>query len=243
MTDTIQGSAEWLAARCGRVTASRVYDVIARTKGNGFTAARAVYMAELLAERLTALAVDHYVSREMQWGSDREAEARIAYEFRCDTPVTTCGFFTHPTISAAGASPDGLAGDDGLVEFKCPRTVTHVETLLGAPIDERYISQIQWTMACTGRAWCDFVSYDPRLPDEMRLFRKRIPRDDAMIAEMEADVASFLIELDAKIRALRKLCAPPPEPAREFCDPIGIPNDELLIMDRRNRLAEILSAG
>jgi hypothetical protein len=205
MSDVIQGSAAWLAQRIGKITASRVHDVIARTKGNGFTAARAVYMAELIAERLTALATEHYVNGAMQWGLDHETEARTAYEFCCDTPVAPAGFFVHPAIIDSGASPDGLIGDDGLVEFKCPRTVTHVETLLGAPIAPEYVAQIQWQLACTARDWCDFVSYDPRLPEEMRLHVRRVSRDNAKIAAMELDVAAFLVELESKIAALQAI--------------------------------------
>lgn len=204
MTDIVQGSAGWLAVRVGKVTASRIYDVIARTKGNSFTAARAVYMAELIAERLSGLATEHYVNAAMQWGTDHEAEARIAYEFHCDTPVAPAGFYVHPTISDSGASPDGLIGDDGLVEFKCPKTVTHIETLLGAPIDARYMAQMQWQMACTARDWCDFVSYDPRLPEEMRFYLSRMQRNNEMIADMECNVRAFLAELDDKVVALRK---------------------------------------
>ena len=206
MTDAeavLQYSAEWFRSRCGRVTASRVADVVAKTK-TGWSAARANYMAELIAERLTGEASEHYVSGPMRWGLDMEPEARAAYEFYRDVAVRPVGFVRHPTITESGASPDGLVGDDGLTEFKCPTTKTHIDTLLGAPIADGYLVQMQWQMACTGRQWTDFNSYDPRLPEEMRLFVKRVQRDDERIAELEEMVSDFLVELDAKVAALRE---------------------------------------
>ena len=199
--DIEQGSDAWVAARLGRVTASRVADVIARTK-SGPSASRANYMAELVAERLTGARGETFTNAAMQWGTDNEAEARMAYEFRTDATVEQVGFILHPTIDMAGASPDGLVLTDGLVEIKCPNTATHIETLLTGSIPGKYVTQIEWQMACTGRAWCDFASFDPRLPEEMRLFVKRFARDDARIAEMEEQVREFLFELDTTVRRL-----------------------------------------
>lgn len=196
-----QGSAEWIEARLGRVTASRVADVIARTK-TGPSASRANYLAELVAERLTGARGETFSSAAMQWGTDNEAEARLAYEFRTDASVEQVGFIPHPSIEMSGASPDGLVGADGLVEIKCPNTATHIETLLTGSIPGKYETQMLWQMACTGRAWCDFASFDPRLPEEMRLFVKRFARDDARIAEMEEAVREFLFELDTTVRRL-----------------------------------------
>ena len=201
MDAMIQGSEEWHTARLGRVTASRVADVIARTK-SGPSASRANYMAELVAERLTGARGETFTNAAMQWGTDNEAEARMAYEFRTDATVEQVGFILHPTIDMAGASPDGLVLTDGLVEIKCPNTATHIETLLTGSIPGKYVTQIEWQMACTGRAWCDFASFDPRLPEEMRLFVKRFARDDARIAEMEEQVREFLFELDTTVRRL-----------------------------------------
>lgn len=199
----IQGSQEWHAARLGKVTASRVADVIAKTK-TGWGASRANYMAELLAERLTGVAAEQYTNAAMKWGTDTEAEARAAYSFMRDAEVVEVGFIDHPEIPMTGASPDGLIGTDGLVELKCPNTATHVDTLLGSTIPAKYVTQMQWQMACTGRAWCDWVSYDPRLPGSMQLFVQRVARDDAMIAGLESDVTAFLSELGQKVAALNE---------------------------------------
>ena len=201
MDAMIQGSEEWHTARLGRVTASRVADVIARTK-SGPSASRANYMAELVAERLTGARGETFTNAAMQWGTDNEAEARMAYEFRTDATVEQVGFILHPTIDMAGASPDGLVLTDGLVEIKCPNTATHIETLLTGSIPGKYETQMLWQMACTGRAWCDFASFDPRLPEEMRLFVKRFDRDDKRISEMEEQVREFLFELDTTVRRL-----------------------------------------
>jgi putative phage-type endonuclease len=203
MSDMQQGSPEWIAARLGRVTASRVADVIAKTK-TGWGASRANYMAELIAERLTGAPGDQYVNAAMKWGIETEAEARAAYSFMRDAEVIEAGFIEHPKIPMTGASPDGLIGDDGLVELKCPNTATHIDTLLGDAIPAKYVAQMQWQMACCGRAWCDWVSYDPRLPGSMRLFVQRVQRDDAMIAELEKLIPAFLAEIEQKVRALKE---------------------------------------
>jgi putative phage-type endonuclease len=202
MDQIIQGSPEWFAARIGKVTASRVADVIAKTK-TGPSASRANYMAELIAERLTGTTGERFQNAAMQWGNDQEDAARQSYAFAHDQDVETVGFVPHPTIAMTGASPDGLVGIDGLVEIKCPNTATHIETLIGGTIPGKYQTQMLWQMACTGRAWCDFVSFDPRLPSDMRLFVKRLPRDAERIAELEREVSAFLAETDAKIEALR----------------------------------------
>lgn len=200
--DIIQGSPEWFAIRCGKVTASRVADVVARTK-TGWGASRANYMAELVAERLTGAVAEGYTSPAMQWGTDTEAEARRAYEFYRDVDVVAAGFILHPRIGQSGASPDGLVSDDGLVEIKCPNTATHIDTLLSATVPSKYATQMQWQMACTGRRWCDFVSFDPRMPEAMRLFVRRVQWDSEAIADLEKLVTAFLEELDAKVAALR----------------------------------------
>lgn len=210
MSDVIQGSDAWFAARVGRVTASRVADVIARTK-TGWGASRANYMAELVAERLTGVAAERFVSGPMLHGIDNEADARVAYEFMGGVPVTQVGFIDHPSIEMSGASPDGLVGEDGLVEIKCPNTATHLDTLLGEAIAGKYVTQMQWQLACTGRDWCDFVSFDPRLPEGMRIVIKRVPRSASMIAGLETDVSAFLAELADKVERLRHIAASPAE--------------------------------
>lgn len=199
--DCIQGTPEWHTARLGRLTASRVHDALAKTK-TGWGAGRANTMATLIAERLTGEPADSFSNAAMAWGTEKEPEARAAYAFRNDIDVLEIGFVCHPTIDMSGCSPDGLVGGDGLVEIKAPNTATHLDTLLGQGVPAKYVSQIQWQLACTGRAWCDFASYDPRLPESMRLFVQRVSRDDAMIAEMEREVRVFLAELDAKLAQL-----------------------------------------
>lgn len=198
----VQGTPEWFAARCGKVTASRVADVIAKTK-TGYSASRANYMAELIAERLTGETAPSFSNAAMQWGTDTEPKARAAYSFIADVDVEEVGFIEHPSLGMAGASPDGLVGDVGLVEIKCPNTATHLDTLLGQSVPAKYVTQMQWQMACTGRAWCDFASYDPRLPEPMQLFVQRVHADRDEIARLEAEVSSFLAELDGKVTALR----------------------------------------
>lgn len=197
----IQGSEEWFAARLGKATASRIADIMAQTK-SGPGAARKNYAAELVAERLTGTAAEKFTNAAMQWGTEREPQARASYTLATFNTVEEVGFIDHPTIAMSGASPDGTVGADGLVEIKCPNTATHIETLLGGKPDGKYIKQMMWQMACTGRAWCDFVSFDPRLPDDMQLFVLRVDRDDAMIAEIEDAVRSFLAEVDETVAKL-----------------------------------------
>jgi putative phage-type endonuclease len=204
MNEIEQGSEAWKELRLGKVTASRVADVVAKTK-TGYGASRANYAAQLIAERLTGTVADGYTNGAMAWGTEQEPEARLAYEFRTDVEVEQIAFVPHPTIAMSGASPDGLVGDEGLVEIKCPNTATHIETLRGQSIPGKYQTQMLWQMACTGRAWCDFVSFDPRMPEEMRLFVQRLPRDDARIAELEAEVTAFLAEIDATVAELTRL--------------------------------------
>lgn len=205
MDEIVQGSPEWHALRCGRVTASRVSDVIARTS-KGWGASRANYAAELIAERLTGVSAEGFTNAAMQWGTDQEPNARSAYEFYWNVDVSQIGFVVHPTISDSGASPDGLVGTDGLIEIKCPNTATHIETLISGTIPAKYITQMTWQMACTGRRWCDFVSFDPRLPETMQLYVRRIERDDELIGILEKEVRSFLAtEVDGKVAELRRL--------------------------------------
>lgn len=205
MSNVVQGSPEWFAVRLGKVTASRVADVTRRTK-SGFSTSRANYMAELIAERLTGETAPSFTNAAMQWGTEKEPEARAAYEFRTDREIVAVGFIIHPNMPDCGASPDGLVGDDGMVEFKCPNTATHIDTLLSKSIDGDYIKQMQWQMACAGRQWADFVSFDPRMPESMRFFTRRVVRDDKLIASLEQDVSEFLDEMAKKIAALIAVC-------------------------------------
>jgi len=199
-----QGSPEWFAQRLGKVTASRVADVIAKTK-TGYSTSRDNYMAQLVCERMTNTVAESFTNSAMQWGTETEPLARAAYEAHADVLVDEVAMITHPTIEAAGASPDGLVGDDGQLEIKCPNTATHIDTLLTQTVPGKYITQMQWQMACTGRKWCDFVSFDPRMSDGLQLFVKRVDRDDAFIANLEKEVVQFLTELDSKIKKLNEL--------------------------------------
>lgn len=197
-----QGTPEWHAQRLGKVTASRMADVTARTK-TGWGAGRTNYMAELLVERLTGNPTEGFTNAAMQWGKDQEPAARETYEFINACPVEPAPFVEHPTIAMSGASPDGFIGADGLIEIKCPNSATHSETLLGGSVPGKYLAQMQWQMACTGRQWCDWVSFDPRFPASMRLFVERVRRSDEMIADMEKHVQEFLSELADKESSLR----------------------------------------
>ncbi|PHR83136.1 lambda exonuclease family protein [Henriciella sp.] len=199
-----QGSRAWFAQRCGKVTASRVADIIAKTK-SGPAASRKNYLAQLVAERLTGNVEETFTSAAMQHGIDTEPQARAAYAFLYGVEVEEAGFVQHPSIEAAGASPDGFVGAAGLLEIKCPNTATHIDTLTGQSVPSRYLTQIYWQLACTGRAWCDFVSFDPRMPVELQLFVKRVRRDDERIAELEAEVKAFLSEVEAKVAELETL--------------------------------------
>jgi len=200
--ELIQGTPEWRAARAGSLGASQVQQALSRIK-SGWGADRANVMAQLVVERLTGLPTDSFTNAAMQWGNDKEPEARAAYSFIMDVDVAQVGLVLHPTIPGTHASPDGLVGERGLLEIKCPNSATHIETLSGGAVPGKYVTQMQWQMACTEREWCDFVSFDPRLPAEMQLFVRRVERDDALIASLEADVRDFLAEVDAKIEALK----------------------------------------
>lgn len=194
--------------RIGRVTASRIADMLARTK-TGWSTSRDNYAAELIACRLTKKpAPEGYVSAAMQWGTDTEAEAKAAYSFYADAEISVIGdqfgFVIHPNIVMAGATPDGAIGKVGLIQVKCPLTANHLKTLRGAEIDGGYVKQMQFEMACTGRQYCDFVSYDPRMPEHLRLFVKRIKRDQEAIDELEKQTVIFLKELDKALADLNK---------------------------------------
>lgn len=200
-----QRSPEWFAHRAGKLTASSFDDAETKTKNGAPSASRKNLIARLVCERLTGQCEESYTNAAMQWGVDKEPEARSLYELMRDVEVAELGFADHPTIKNTGASPDGLVGDDGLIEIKCPNTATHIEYLLSKEAPAKYISQMQWQMACTGRKWCDFVSYDPRLPANLQLFVVRVNRDDARIAEMESVANEVLAEVDSVVTKLREM--------------------------------------
>lgn len=196
-----QQTDEWRQERCGKVTASRISDMLAKTK-TGWGASRGNYMAELVAERLTGRPTEGFQSAAMRRGTELEPDAADAYEFRTGLDLQPVGFVPHPTIAMAGSSPDRLVGADGLAEIKVPNTATHIETLLKGNIDAGYLKQMDFQMACTGRQWCDFVSFCPDLPPRMQLFIKRIHRNAGTIGEIERETVVFLSEVEAQVAAL-----------------------------------------
>jgi putative phage-type endonuclease len=197
-----QGTPEWKQIRCGKVTASKVADVIAKTK-SGPAASRETYMTQLVLEQLTGKVAESYKNQAMQWGNDTEPLARAAYEKVNNVLVEQVSFVEHPLIHGTGASPDGYVGLFGLVEFKCPESHTHVETLISKKIPQKYFTQMQWQMRVCDRQWCDFVSYDPRLVGNLQLFIQRVEFDPEYVAMLEKEVTSFINELDAKVNLLK----------------------------------------
>jgi putative phage-type endonuclease len=198
-----QKSAEWFAARLGKATASRIADVIAKTK-TGYGASRENYLMELALERITNAQAPSFTSTAMQWGVDQEPFARSAYESITGNFVTEVGMIDHPSIPMSGASPDGFVGDDGLIEIKCPESKQHLKNLSTRKPDTKYVYQMQWQMTCASRKWCDFVSYDPRFPDHLQLLIVRVDRDDALIAEIENEVRLFLDEVTKMVERIAK---------------------------------------
>ncbi len=196
-----QGTEEWHAERLGKVTASRIADVVMKPTTAGYQN----YRAQLVCERLTGNQTETFVSAAMQHGTDTEPQARAMYELETGSDVVQVGFIDHPSIAMTGASPDGLVGSDGLVEIKCPQPATHIKTLTGANIDRRYMLQMHWQMICTERAWCDFVSFCPALPAEMQIFIKRVERDAELSEDITDAVVKFLADVDATVSALGKM--------------------------------------
>jgi len=202
--DCTQGSAEWLQARVGRITGSRMSDVMAYLKsGKGEMACRRDYRMDLMAERLTGSAEKKVVTAEMQWGIDHELEAKGAYEVAMDCLIQTVGFAVHPSMDYSGASPDGLLDADGILEVKCPKTTTHLSYLMAGTVPEDYQPQMLWEMACCERTWGHFVSYDPRLPEDMRLLIIRFDLDGKRVAAMEDEVGKFNLEIEAALESLK----------------------------------------
>lgn len=200
----LQRTQEWYAQRAGKVTASPILKVYKKLKSGGYSSERETYFYQVLGERLSGVPASGFKNAAMQRGIDKEAEAREAYTRRTNYPVSEAPFVPHPRIKNAGASPDGFVGDDGLTEIKCPTTATAVKVLIADYLDETYQAQIQWQLACTGRKWCDYVVYDDRLPEHLRLYIRRIDRNDALIADVEKEVEKFLAEIDAAVAALDK---------------------------------------
>jgi putative phage-type endonuclease len=199
-----QRTEEWFKQRLGKVTASKIADVIAKTK-TVVSASRENYSTQLTLERLTGQQAEFYTNAAMEWGTATEPQARTAYEVYREVLVDEVGFIDHPTIAMSGASPDGFVGDDGLVEIKCPESKTQMDTLLNQKVPTKYMPQMQWQMACTGRKWCDFVSYDPRMPQNLQIFVQRVERNDLYIKMLEDEVKTFLEEIEQKVEILRNI--------------------------------------
>lgn len=198
-----QGSPEWLAERMGKVTASALVNVMMAKNTAGYQN----YMAQLICERLTGQPVETFKSDAMQYGTDTEAQARAFYELETGNDVRQCGFIPHPLLEWAGASPDGLVGELGLVEIKCPQPAKHIKNLMGGTIDRAYALQMQWQMECTGREWCDFVSFNPSFPDHLQIHIQRVERDQELISEIMAATTTFLAETESKLRVLNARAA------------------------------------
>ena len=200
-----QGTADWLQMRCGCCTASRLNDALAKLKRkDGESAARATYRKQLVIERLTGRSTESYVSDAMIWGTETEPQARIEYELLTGVEVKQVGLGAHPRINWFSASPDGLVGDDGCIEIKCLNSVNHLDILLSGEIPEDYHWQMLGEMACCERQWCDFIAFDPRMPEGLQLFVKRFPRNDALISGMELEVIQFLSEVERDLAALKE---------------------------------------
>lgn len=196
----LQRSPEWFAARCGKVTASRLYDLMTRTK-SGYAASRQNYMAELICQRLTGKPEEGFTNAAMMRGTELEPVAREMYALNeFDAVISEVGLIDHPTIAGFAASPDGLVNDDGLIEIKCPNTWTHLQTLKTGVPKRQYLLQMHAQMMCTGRKWCDFVSFDDRLPPELAYFKTRINFDEVLAEEIEQEVVKFLTELETEIQ-------------------------------------------
>lgn len=200
----IQGTAEWLAERAGHATASCFKDVLAKIK-SGEAATRRNYRMRLVTERLIGGPVPSYQNAAMQWGTEQEPSARMAYEAQTGQLVEEVGFIKHPKIAWCGVSPDGLIGEDGGAEFKCPYESTiHVNTI-DSGIPSEHIAQVQGSLWITGRRWWDFVSFDPRMPGKLKIYVQRIERDEEYIKSLEIEVIKFLLEVEAKHRSLIEL--------------------------------------
>lgn len=202
-----QRSVEWLYERVGHATASRFDDVVAKLKSGAPAKARADYLWEIIVERLTGQPVSHYASAAMQHGIDNEALGRMRYEAYSGALVVQVGFIRHPSIEGVGGSPDGLVGADGGIELKCPfNSAIHLQTLIGG-MPAEHIPQVQGSIWLNDRQWWDFVSFDPRLPKPFDLYVQRVTRDDVYIAKLEAEILSFLADVDATEARVRAIAA------------------------------------
>ena len=200
-----QRTEEWFQQRLGKVTASRISDVMTKTKSGAYGASRKNYMMQLLCERLTGGKQDDFQNAAMLRGIELEPFARISYEALTGRIVKEAEFIIHPTIQDLGASPDGLVDDCGMVEIKCPNTAQHVEFIRTGKVDSKYEWQMRAQMACADRDWNDYVTYDDRMPEHLQTGIRRILRDEKKEDEMLCEVKLFLEELAEIEKELRGL--------------------------------------
>lgn len=197
-----QQTSEWFEARCGCLTASRAKAVIARKKNGEPYAEFFTVLEQVVGERLTGVVASTGTSAAMQWGIDHEEEAREQYVIETGRDVALTGFVKHPTVRWLGASPDGLVGDDGLIEIKCPTTLTHLKRVASGAVPEEYKPQMLVQLLCTGRKWVDFVDYDPRLSadwERARFFCVRYEPTQEELADALAKCQEFLTVVDGTI--------------------------------------------
>lgn len=203
MSNVEQGSLAWIAERLGKITASRIDDVLAKPrKGNGTSSTRDNYKAQLALERITGKMREEFQTRWMERGIEMEPLARVAYEDLRGVEVDAVGFIPHPSIANAGCSPDGFIGNEGQIQIKCPNAATHFKWLQSGGLPAEHRKQMAFELACTGRQWSDFVSYHPEMPDHLKVFVSRFNREAVYIAEIEQEVMRFDAEIQEMIRHL-----------------------------------------
>lgn len=201
-----QGTLEWRMLRLGKISGSRISDVMAKGRDGKPSVTRENYMYELATERLTNIPTESYTSPAMSWGTENEDMARTSYEVHKGVFVSELPWIAHPFVANAGCSPDGLVDDSvGLVEIKCPNTKTHIEYILKGEPPKAYLNQMMWQMACTGRSYVDFVSYDPRLPVDLELFVARLERDEEYIQLITDEVIKFDNEVTQLVNKLKEI--------------------------------------
>lgn len=200
-----QGTQEWLQLRCGSITGSRIADMLKTIKSGAYAASRIDYAYDLALERLTGEPQNTDLSN-VKWVQDGKAwedDARAMYEFTNDLEVERIGFASHDIIEMFGASPDGLIGDSGVLEIKCPKPKTHLAYLIEKVMPAEYVPQVNAELSCTGREWVDFVSYNPKFPPNLRFFCVRHYRNNRIIADMEESVNDFNDEVEEILEKLK----------------------------------------
>jgi len=201
-----QRSEEWFAARAGKFTASRVGALMAVGRNGKPLKGREELISTLAVERLTGHCVETYSNAAMQRGTEMEPEARDAYVFETGHVVEEVAFVEFANLPNTGCSPDGLIGDDGMVEIKCPSAMNrHIGALRNADHAKEYRWQLQHQLLCTGRDWVDIVSYDPRFPASLQLAIHRVERDNGALEELTKAIGVADKEVEALVEELRKM--------------------------------------